>query len=157
MANAIFNIALGRVNELHDRVVSNDPTNSALIIVLLKVAEVDATLKDYDTLALLLAGANTEANFTNYARKTLTNTELSASTVNDATDVRYADMPDQTWTAAGGTTDNTLVKLLVCYDSDTTAGTDANIIPLAHFDFTLTTDGSDILAQVHASGYYVAS
>jgi len=84
MANAVFNVALGRINELHDRVVGNDPANSALVIVLLKTAEADATLKDYTTLAALLAGANVEANFTNYARKVLTNTELTGSTADQA-------------------------------------------------------------------------
>ena len=34
MANQIFNIALGRVAELYNRVDTNDPANSVLIIVL---------------------------------------------------------------------------------------------------------------------------
>ncbi|MFQ5776333.1 MAG: hypothetical protein ACE5GS_17580 [Kiloniellaceae bacterium] len=153
-----MNIAKGRVNELHDRVDGNDPAASALIVVLLKAAEVDATLEDYDDLgALLGAAGNTEADFTNYARKTLTDVDIVASVVDDVNNRREADIPDQTWTAAGGAVNNTLKKLLICYDADTGVGTDANIVPLCHYDFAITTNGGDLTAQVAAAGYFRAS
>lgn len=158
MADGVFNIAKGRVCELHDRVSSNDPANSALVVVLLKVAEADATLEDYDTLGAVLAAAgNTEADFTNYARKVLTDSDISASAVDDTNNRREADIPDQTWSSAGGASNNTTVKLLVCYDSDTTGGTDANIVPLVHLDYAETTTGGDITAVINASGYFRAS
>ncbi len=159
MADQPFNIAKGRVVEWYYRVKNNDPTNSAFIVVLLKAAEADATLIDYDDLSTLLGAAgNTEADFTNYARKTLTDAELAAFPSADDTNDRYdIDMPDQTWTAAGGASNNTMVKALICYDSDTTGGTDANIIPCAHYDFTPTTDGSDLTLQVNSAGFYRAS
>ena len=157
MADGTFNIAKGKVNGYVDRVDTNDPTNSALIIVLLKVAEADGTLEDYDTLSALLAGSNTEADFTNYARKTLTDSDLTAPTPDDTNNWQTADMPDQTWTSAGGATNNTLVKLLVCYDNDSTGGTDANIVPLTHHDFAATTDGSDLVNVVNAVGFFKAS
>ena len=157
MGDIVFNVAKGKVNEYHDRVNANDPANSALIIVLLKVTESDALLKDYDTLALLLAGSNTEADFTSYARKTITDATISDSVVDDGADVRDADIPDQTWTAAGGASNNSLVKLLICYDPDTTGGTDSTVIPLTAHDFVITTNGGDITAQVAAAGYFRAS
>lgn len=158
MANQPFNIAKGRVVEFYSRVKSNDPTNSAFIVVLLKVAEADATLIDYDTLGALLAGSNTEADFTNYARKTITDADLAALPSPDDTNNRYdIDMPDQVYTSAGGATNNTLVKAIICYDSDTTAGTDANIIPCAHYDFAVTTDGSNLTMEINAAGFYRAS
>ena len=40
---------------------------------------------------------------------------------------------------------------------DTTAGTDANIVPLTMHDFVVTPDGSDITAQIAAAGFYRAS
>ena len=153
MADLMFNVGKGKMMEYHDRVVNNDPTNAALIIVLLKVNEADATLIDYDDLAALLAGSNTEADFTNYARKVLTDADLSASTVDDANNRREADMADQVWTSAGGATNNTLTKILICYDSDTTGGTDANIIPVGHADFAGTTTGADLTAQINVLGY----
>ena len=53
MANIVFNIAKGRVAELYDRVKSNDPANSAIILVPIETSglESDATLIDADTLA----------------------------------------------------------------------------------------------------------
>lgn len=157
MSDIVFNVAKGKVNEYHDRVVGNDPANSALIVVLLKVASADATLRDFSTLAAVLAGGSTEADFTNYARKTLTDAVLTVSTVDNTNDRREADIPDQTWTSAGGASNNTLAKLLICYDSDTTGGTDANIIPLTAHDFVITTNGGDITAQIATAGYFRAS
>jgi hypothetical protein len=157
MADLVFNVAKGKVNAYHDRVVDNDPANSALIVVLLKTAPSDATLRDLDTLDAILTGGGVEADFTNYARKTLTDAVLSASAVDDVNDRREADFPDQTWTSAGGGTNNTLAKLIVCYDPDTTGGTDAALIPLTAHDFVVTTNGGDITAQPSASGYFRAS
>jgi hypothetical protein len=160
VANIVFNIAKGEVNAYTKRVVNNDPANSALVIVLLKTAEADGVLQDYDTLgAILSAGggtANVEANFTNYARKVLTNTELSAPTVDDAGNQQYSDAPDQTYVSAGGAVNNSLVKMVICYDADTTTGTDANLITLVALDFVSTTDGTDILASFSAEGFFVA-
>lgn len=161
MANIVFNISKGEVNAYTKRVVNNDPANSALVLVLLKTVQADATLMDYDTLeAILTAGggtANVEADFTNYARKVLTNTELSAPTVDDTGNEQYSDMPDQTYTSAGGATNNTLVKALICYDSDTTSGTDANLIPLTAHDVSVTTDGNNLTLTIPANGFYAAT
>lgn len=157
MADLVFNVSKGSVAAYHNRVNDNDPANSALIVVLLKTAAADSTLRDQDTLAAILAGGSTEADFTNYARKILTDADIAAATVDDANDRVDADIPDQTWTAAGGASNNTLAKLLICYDSDTTAGTDTNIVPLTAHDFVVTTNGGDITAQIAASGYFRAS
>ena len=84
MADGVFNIAKGKVNEYVDRVDGNDPTNSALVLVVLEANQADATLEDYDNLSLLLANAgNTESAATNYARPVLTDTDISASAVDD--------------------------------------------------------------------------
>jgi hypothetical protein len=159
MADAVFNIAKGRAIELYNRVKSNDPATSALVVVLLKANESEAALADHDDLAALIAAAgNTEADFTNYARKVLTDAELAALPAPDDANDRFdIDLPDQTWTAAGGATNNTLTKLVVCYDPDSGAGTDSEIVPLTHHDFALTTDGSDVTAQINAAGFLRAS
>lgn len=159
MADGVFNIAKGRVVELYNRVENNDPANAGFAVVLVKLAEADGTLEDYDDLSALLGAAgNTEADFTNYARKVLSDADLAALPAPDDTNNRYeVDLPDQTWTAAGGAANNTLVKMLICYDSDTTGGTDANIIPLCHYDFAVSTDGSDLTAQFDALGFFRAA
>ncbi len=159
MADQVFNIAKGRTVEFYNRIDSNDPANSAFILVLLKLSESDATLIDHDDLgAVLGAAGTTEADFTNYARKVLTDAELAALPAPDDTNNRYdLDLPDQTFTSAGGATNNSLVKALICYDADTTGGTDANIIPVAHYDFVATTDGSNLVLQWNAAGFFRAA
>jgi hypothetical protein len=153
VADFAFNIAKGRTVYYATLPAAND----ALILVLLVSAgiEADATLKDYDDLAALLAGTSDEATFTNYARKTVTaSVTVTIDDTNDRVDV---DMPDPVWTNAGGATNNTLAKLLVCYDNDTTAGTDSAIVPLSSHDFSVTTDGSNLTGTVDPVGFYRAS
>jgi len=159
MADQPFNIAKGRVVEWYNRVKASDPTNAVFTIVLLQAAEADAVLIDYDDLATLLgAGGNTEATFTNYARIELSDVELAALPAPDDTNNRYdIDIPDQVFTSAGGATNNSLVKALICYDSDSTGGTDSNIIPCAHYDFVATTDGSNLTMEINAAGFYRAA
>ena len=101
VANFTFNIAKGRVGEYYQRVDSNDPANSALIVVVLATSglEFDSTLIDYDNLSLLLAGASNEVTNVNYARKTLTDADLGAATPDDTNDRFDYDIPDQTWTS----------------------------------------------------------
>lgn len=143
MANIVFNIAKGRVVELYNRVKSNDPANSALILVPIETAglEADATLIDVDTLTALLAGTTNEQ--TTMGRKVLTDVDLAALPAPDDTNDRYeVSLPTVTWTAATG---NAISKIAVCYDTDTTVGTDANIIPLTMFDFVATPSGLDIV------------
>lgn len=146
MADFVFNIAKGRVAELYNRVDLDDPVNSALIIVPVDVgATTDATIKDFATLAAVLAGGVTERTTGGWNRKTLIQTDLAALTVDNVNDRMPLDLGDQTWTAvsAGAVTD-----LIICYDNDTTGGTDANIVPLTQHDFAITPDGSDVLATI---------
>jgi hypothetical protein len=152
MANVVANVALGRGAHYASQVGVG---NAALVVVLLQAAEADDALRDHDDLAALLAvTGNTEATFTNYARIIRT---TGTVTVDDVANTVAADTADFTWTDAGGATNNTLVKLLICYDPDTTVGTDADIIPLTLHDYAETTTGSTITATVDAAGYYGAS
>lgn len=157
MANFVFNIAKGRIGEYANRVNSNDPTNAAFIIVVLATSglESDATLIDKDTLADVVSGATNEVTNTNYARKTLDQTGGITITTDDTNDRVDIDIPDQTWTAVAS--GDGWSKLLVCYDSDTTAGTDSNIVPLTAHDFVVTPDGSDVIAQIATAGFFRAS
>jgi len=142
MANKVYNIAAGRVVEYYNRVENNDPAPSALILVPLETAglEADAVLIDKDDLTAVLSGTTNEQ--TTMGRKTLTDAELAALPApNDASDNYEVSLPAVTWTAATG---NAISKILVCYDADTGAGTDANIIPLCMFDLVYTPSGVDL-------------
>lgn len=153
MANIVFNIAKGRVAELYNRVKSNDPANSAIIIVPIETSglEADSVLIDKDDLAAVLSGATNEQS--TMGRKTLTDADLASFPApDDGNDRMDLSLPTVTWTAASG---NAISKLLVCYDSDTTGGTDSNIIPLTMFDFVQTPSGADI--QMTTGVFYRAS
>jgi len=156
MGNGTFNIAKGEIKAFYKNVKNNAPANSALVLVMLQASQADDDLNNYDDLASLLGNAgNTEANFTNYARKVLTDADLAAIPAPDDTNNYITlDLPDWAISAAGGTVDNTMTKILVCYDPDTTGGTDADLVPLTHQDYTETTSGGDIQANMHADGWY---
>jgi hypothetical protein len=142
VSNIVLNISKGRVVELYNRVKANDPANSALILVPIETTglEADSVLIDKDDLAAVLSGATNEQ--TTMGRKTLTDADLAALPAPDDTNDRYdISLPTVTWTAAAG---NAISKILVCYDSDTTSGTDANILPLTLFDFAITPNGADV-------------
>lgn len=157
MANFVFNIAKGRVAELYNRVDTNDGANSALIVLVLATSglESDATLIDVDTVTALVAGATNEVTNSGYARKVLTDADISAMTPDDTNDRMDLDIADQTWTAV--VAGDGWSKLVIAYDNDTTGGTDANIVPLTAHDFVVVPDGSDITAQIASAGFFRAS
>ena len=121
-----------------------------LSLVLLKSAglQADTILQDYTTLSSLLA-SNAEATFTSYARKIITTgvTITLDFTANTAT----IGLGNQTWLAAGGASNDTLGKLVVCYRQLSTS-VDSATIPMTGHDITATTTGSDLIVQI-ASGH----
>ena len=146
MADGVFNIAKGAFAEKF-----RDSANVG-IVMLLKANESESTLVDRDELNAMLAEAGTtEADFTNYARKTAITGTITVDDSNDRVDV---DVPDQTWSSAGGASNNTLTKLVVAYEE---SASDTGRIPLTHHDFSVTTDGSDLTAEFNASGFARAS
>ena len=158
MANIQFNNAKGRIVELYNRVESSDPNNAVFHVHLLKAAEADAVLEDYDDFAaLILAAGNTSADFVNYAVVTWSDVELAALPAPDDTGNTYdLTFPDLVYTDAGA--GNTLAKVVICYDADSASGTnvDSSVIPLMAFDYTGVTDGSTITLQFPADAFSAA-
>jgi len=138
VSNLVFNIALGRVASLAALPAATD----ALVAVPLEAAGLvtDATMRDYDDLASLLAGASNEQ--TTMGRKTLSGVTV---TVDDTNDRVAVDCADITWTAAAG---NAVGAVVICYDPDTTGGTDADLVPLTKHDLSLTPDGNSFTLAV---------
>lgn len=139
MGDIVFNVAKGREAYYGSLPGAND----ALIAVFLEASGLvdDATMKDYDTLAQLLAGASNEQ--TTIGRQTLTNVQV---VVNDTTDRTEIDADDFIKLAAAG---NVIGAVVVCYDPDTTAGTDADLIPQSKHDYPYEPDGlTDLLVTV---------
>jgi len=145
MANYFLNQAKGRFRELVGRVDGNDPTNAAIILVPLSASETEANAQDTDDLTAFLATAANEQTAGGWVRKTLTDADFAATDfdVNDTDNRGDASLPQVTWT--GPTAGSNTTGLAVCYDSDTTAGTDANIVVLSHHDFAVTADGNDVI------------
>lgn len=148
MAAGIFNVAKGRIARYADLPGGSDE----LVAVLLQSGqEADATLEDYDDLAaLLVPAANSEATFTGYSQQTLTTVNV---TVDDGADQVTVDCDDPSWSP---TTAQDLGKIIFCYDPDGT-NTAANMIPLFHDDFAVTTPTSGTVTYQVASGGFVTS
>lgn len=161
MAQFSFDIALGREVELYNRVNSNDPTNSALVLAVLANSglESDATLRTKATLAAVVAGTTNEVTNTGYARIVLTDADLAAYTVDTTNHKIVLPLADQTFaTISAG---DLWRKLVVAYDPDTTAGTDADIVPICAHDILVNgvaaiPNGNDIIIGF-GNGLLVAS
>jgi hypothetical protein len=156
MANQTFNRGLGRGTEWAERINTNDPAASELVLMVLATSgvESDAVLKDKDTFADVVSGTTNEVTNSGYAKKVLDNTSSITITYDDTNDRVDVDFPDQTWTAvAAGDGWNDIV---VGYDP-VGSQTMSDILPHTLHDFVVTPDGSDITAQVATAGYFRAS
>jgi hypothetical protein len=105
MAQVMYNVAKARLAN-----GSLDLDTSTIRMLLLKTTAAGAYSPDLDTVAALLAvGSVAECDFTNYARKTLT----VSVTEDDANDRANIDADNQTWTNAGGASNNTPVAAVI--------------------------------------------
>jgi hypothetical protein len=150
MTATVFNIAKGKAAYYAGLPAAND----ALIAVLLKSSGVEsaATLQDYDTLSAILAGSNDESTFTSYARQTCTSVTVTVDDTNNRVDVDCADI---SWTVGSS---EAIGMLVICYDPDTTGGTDADLIPLVMDDAVATTPAVGTFTyQVASSGFFRAA
>ncbi|MDX2513817.1 hypothetical protein PV355_01380 [Streptomyces stelliscabiei] len=147
MANLVFNVALGRVASLAALGAASD----ALILVPLEASGLvaDSTMRDYDTLADLLAGASNEQ--TTVGRKTLASVTV---TVNDTDNRVDVDAADVTWTSPTG---NAVGAVVICYDADTGTGTDADLVPLTKHDLTWSPDGNNFTLNISADFFRASS
>jgi len=162
MASIQFNISKGREVELYNRVDGNDPTNSAFILMILASGSADGVngLVDFDTFAAITAGGYTEVTNTGYARKTLTDASISPYTVDDTNNRILLTLPLQTFTgvSAGDTWDIGVWG----YDSDTTSGSDTNIVPISAHELrtsggiALVPDGTNPLVVDPSAGWIAA-
>jgi hypothetical protein len=150
MADLICNISKGRFVEFHNRVKSGDPAAARLYLIPISAGAVtDATLKDCDDFAAMVTAGITERNANGWNRKTIAAADIAAIAPDDANDRFDVDIPDQTWTAVS--TDAS-TDLVLCY-SGTSTPTNAQLVPIAVYDFAVTPSGGDITAQINAAGY----
>jgi hypothetical protein len=138
MANIVFNIALGKVAYYASLPAAND----GLVLIALESSglETDAVLRDKDDFAAVVAGTTNEQ--TTVGRKTLASVTV---TVDDTNDRVALDAADVTWTSPTG---NAIGAVVICYDPDTTTGTDSDLIPLTKHDVTWTPDGNNFTLSI---------
>lgn len=150
MGNIVHNIAKGHPAEYVARVNANDPTNSVFLMRFLANSglEADSVLIDKDDWSALVSGTTDFATNTGAVTKTFDQTGGLTRTVDDTNDRVALDAPDTTWTAVANDGTGAIGALVIGYDSDSTAGTDANVVPVSKHDFAVTPDGSDITAQI---------
>lgn len=148
MAAITFNISLGKAAYYGGLPAVGD----SLIAVLLQSTGLvsDATLRDYDDLAAILAGASEEATFTGYSRQALTNVTVTVDDTNNRVDI---DCDDITWSP---TSSQALGKIAICYVPSAGA-VDSAIIPIFADDFAVTVSSGTVTYQVASGGFYRAS
>ena len=150
MVAVVPNIAKGRVASLAALPLTND----ALIAVPIRTTAVptDEQFRDAATLAAILAIGTENTTMT---RKTLAGVTV---TVDNAANETRVTATNPTWTAAqmasGG---GAVSKLVICYDDDTTTGTDSSLIPIVALDMVVTPDGNAFEYQFAANGFYAAT
>ncbi len=147
MTTMVHNIAKGRYAEWANRSIlgASGDTNGALILIPWASTGVDDSIKDADNVAALEAVTNVaELASGGWNRKTVSDGSITL-TIDDTNNRTAVDIPDQTWTAV---TTGTSTQVGTAYDSDTTAGTDANILCGTWHDFAITPDGSDVTATI---------
>lgn len=156
MADVLFNIAKGRMNEFAFRVDNSDPTNAVFVWLATVDTATDDTARGYDTVALYLGDANVaEATNGSYARVIQDDTDTGAPAPDDGNDWFAYDLPDIDWgTPAAG---DDWTHVVVGYDSDSTGGDDTNVVPIARYEFSVSPDGSNLTTQVNANGVWRAT
>ena len=138
MANIVFNIALGKVKYYAELPAAND----GLVLIALESSglETDAVLRDKTDFAAVVAGTTNEQ--TTVTRKALASVTVTVDNTNDRVALDAADV---TWTAPTG---NAIGAVVICYDPDTTTGTDADLIPLTKHDLTWSPDGNNFTLAI---------
>lgn len=154
MSDFAFNVSKGRMVEFAQRVKGGDPAASRLVLLALTTdATPESTAKDADTFAALVTAGAVEATHSGYAKKIIVDADITMN-IDDTGEKYWVDLADQTWAAVGAGA--AWVSLILGY-SPVTSPTNSDIVPIGHYDFSVTPDGSDITAQVNASGVFSAS
>lgn len=137
----VFNIALGKAAYYADELLTGA---ADLVAVALTdgTTIVDDTLREFDTLAAVLAVYD-ESAAVSYARVDLTTVVVTPDDTNNRQD---ADADDIDWgdIEAGEVWE----KVLICFVPDNGTPVDANTIPLTYHAVNITTNGGNVTTQV---------
>lgn len=159
MPDFVYNQAKGKASQWAAQINANEPTNSIFEIRLLAATGVqaDSVLIDLDNFEALVAGATNFATNTGATPKKIDNTGLITITVDDTNDRTDVAMPNVTFTALANDGTGAVSDVVIGFDTDSTGGTDAGIVPVTQHDFAVTPDGSDVTVQFATAGFFRAS
>jgi hypothetical protein len=132
MASIVFNTALAKLAYYAGLPAAND----GLVLIPLESSglESDAVLRDKDDFAAVVAGTTNEQS--TVGRKPLTGVTVTVDDTNDRVALAMASV---VWSSPTG---NAIGAVVICYDPDTTTGTDSDLIPLTKHDLTWSPDGN---------------
>jgi hypothetical protein len=138
VADIVFNIALGKVKYYAELPAAND----GLVLIALESSglETDAVLRDKDDFASVVAGTTNEQ--ATVGRKPLASVTVTVDDTNDRVALAASSV---TWTAPTG---NAIGAVVICYDPDIAAGTDADLIPLTKHGITWTPDSNNFTLTI---------
>lgn len=159
MANGSFDVALGREVELYNRVLLDDPLLATLMLVVLaNGVEADSVLRSYETLAEVLS-SNDEVSNSGYNRIVLYSGDISAYSIDHDNHRIVLPLVDQTFPTID--IGDSWRKLLLCFDSNPSGGTDSDVVPIAFYDMLINgvavvPNGNDIIVGF-GNGLLIAS
>lgn len=157
MGDVVSNIAKGRVRTYVDNHIANTQGASggaAIIACLFSGTEADDTLRGYDTLQAVEAGALSECVLSGYVRKVCAN---MSSTKSNGTDDWLGDLDDIVW--SGIVSGLAITRIGLFYCPVRSASNPFNVtngdnlwVPLGFADFATIPDTTDITATMFAGG-----
>lgn len=140
MASFVFNVAKGKYGAYAEL---TGGANDALILIPLETSglESQSVLEDKADFAAVVAGTTNEQ--TTAGRKTLASVTSAVDNTNNRWNVDAADV-----VYSGVAASNAVAGFVVCYDPDTTAGTDSTLVPLSFHELAWTPDGNQFTITV---------
>jgi hypothetical protein len=144
MQDVCYTVSKGRRAYLASLPAASD----AIKVLVLKAAGLvsETVMKDYATVAAILAGASDELTDASYSRKTCASVTVTIDYTNDRVDV---DCANPTWTALAGAATGAVVFY---YCPDTGAESDATNVPLSAHAWSVTPDGGDVTLVIDPAG-----
>lgn len=154
MSNFAFGTAAcGRIVQLVDDILAGG--NDAIIGIPMSASSTAESVETVTDFAAVEATSGWDEQTTGgWSRFTQDETGDGLAISWDATNNRMeVDSSDPVWASPTANT----TGLVLCYDPDTTTGTDSTLRPLVHLDMVVTGNGQQVTFQHNAEGWHNAT
>lgn len=150
MANYAMTGGIGKIASIIEDILAGG--NDALVFIPMATSGTAEQAEGLADFAAVEADANfSEQTGTGWSRIVHDETgDGLAITFDTANNRKEADGNDLVWPnpSVGDTT-----GVIICHDTDTTSGADANLVPLAHLDMVIVANGQQATFQFNAEGW----